>query len=58
MEVARGVIKTRLGEPPAPLLREALVRLGPAFVKIGQAISSRPDILPQEYLQVCTFKHA
>jgi predicted unusual protein kinase regulating ubiquinone biosynthesis (AarF/ABC1/UbiB family) len=26
------------------------VDLGPAFVKIGQALSSRPDVLPPAYL--------
>lgn len=34
---------------PAILL-EALIRLGPAFVKIGQALSSRPDVLPPAFL--------
>lgn len=29
---------------------QVLVRLGPAFVKIGQALSSRPDVLPPEYI--------
>ena len=29
---------------------QVLVRLGPAFVKIGQALSSRPDVMPPEYL--------
>ncbi|KAJ7551047.1 hypothetical protein O6H91_07G131600 [Diphasiastrum complanatum] len=32
-------------------LRAALVKLGPAFVKIAQAVSSRPDIIPPEYLE-------
>ncbi len=31
-------------------LRETLTRLGPAFIKIGQALSTRPDILPVPYL--------
>jgi ubiquinone biosynthesis protein len=30
-------------------LRDLLVRLGPLFVKIGQFLALRPDILPQEY---------
>jgi len=30
----------------AVLLREALVRLGPAFIKAGQALSIRPDLMP------------
>ncbi|KAL6749748.1 hypothetical protein V8C86DRAFT_3185990 [Haematococcus lacustris] len=35
---------------PASLMREMLVRLGPAFIKIGQALSSRPDVLPMDYV--------
>ncbi|EFJ17140.1 hypothetical protein SELMODRAFT_115212, partial [Selaginella moellendorffii] len=30
--------------------REALVELGPAFVKIAQAVSSRPDLIPPAYI--------
>jgi ubiquinone biosynthesis protein len=30
-------------------LRDLLVRLGPLFVKIGQFLALRPDLLPQEY---------
>lgn len=33
-------------------LRDLLTALGPAFVKVGQALSSRPDLLPQTYLEV------
>lgn len=33
-------------------LCNALQSLGPSFVKIGQALSSRPDLLPQIYLEV------
>jgi ubiquinone biosynthesis protein len=41
--------------PPEPLgtavrLREALVALGPTFVKLGQALSTRPDLLPPEFV--------
>ncbi|EIE23034.1 ABC1-domain-containing protein [Coccomyxa subellipsoidea C-169] len=32
-------------------LCNALQSLGPSFVKIGQALSSRPDLLPQIYLE-------
>jgi predicted unusual protein kinase regulating ubiquinone biosynthesis (AarF/ABC1/UbiB family) len=32
-------------------LREMLTELGPAFIKIGQALSTRPDILPAVYLE-------
>ena len=31
-------------------LREAMVAAGPSFVKIGQILSSRPDLLPKPYL--------
>jgi len=32
-------------------LRDVISGLGPAFVKLGQALSSRPDLLPREYLE-------
>ncbi|KAG0566441.1 hypothetical protein KC19_7G064000 [Ceratodon purpureus] len=35
----------------AAQLRNALVQLGPAFVKIAQAVSSRPDVISPEYLE-------
>ncbi|KAH9692029.1 putative aarF domain-containing protein kinase [Citrus sinensis] len=31
-------------------LRKILVELGPAYVKIAQAVSSRPDLIPPSYL--------
>ncbi|KAI3972713.1 hypothetical protein MKX01_019371 [Papaver californicum] len=31
-------------------LRRTLTRLGPTFVKIGQGLSTRPDLCPPEYL--------
>ncbi|NNJ11540.1 AarF/ABC1/UbiB kinase family protein [Chloroflexales bacterium ZM16-3] len=42
--------------PPTPplssaeRLREALIALGPAFVKLGQTLSTRPDLLPAEFV--------
>uniref|UniRef100_A0A7N1A2I6 Protein kinase domain-containing protein n=1 Tax=Kalanchoe fedtschenkoi TaxID=63787 RepID=A0A7N1A2I6_KALFE len=32
-------------------LRNILTRLGPTFVKIGQGLSTRPDLCPAEYLE-------
>ncbi|CAI7911971.1 unnamed protein product [Closterium sp. NIES-53] len=42
---AEETFQERAGE-----LRQALVLLGPAFVKIAQAVSSRPDVIPPEYV--------
>ena len=38
----------RLDSPRAVRLRQALERLGPIFVKFGQALSTRRDLLPQD----------
>lgn len=35
----------------AARLREILTRLGPAYIKIGQALSTRPDVVPPAYLE-------
>jgi len=32
-------------------LREIITKLGPAYIKIGQALSTRPDLLPAVYLE-------
>jgi Predicted unusual protein kinase len=32
-------------------IRELLTQLGPAFIKIGQALSTRPDIVPPLYME-------
>jgi len=32
-------------------LRQAISNLGPAIIKAGQALASRPDLLPSEYLE-------
>jgi ubiquinone biosynthesis protein len=37
--------------PYARRLRQALVELGPTFVKFGQVLSVRPDILPEDLLK-------
>jgi predicted unusual protein kinase regulating ubiquinone biosynthesis (AarF/ABC1/UbiB family) len=35
-------------------LRELLTNLGPAYIKIGQALSTRPDLVPPLYLEELT----
>ena len=34
-----------------------LIRLGPAFVKVGQTLSTRPDLLPLPYIEVLSTLH-
>ncbi|GMI77109.1 hypothetical protein like AT1G71810 [Hibiscus trionum] len=45
MERSDQMFKVRAAE-----LRKILVELGPAYIKIAQAVSSRPDLIPQSYL--------
>mmetsp|Transcript_19441 Transcript_19441/g.35245 ORF Transcript_19441/g.35245 Transcript_19441/m.35245 type:complete len:683 (+) Transcript_19441:57-2105(+) len=40
------VVKRRSRE-----LRELLIELGPCYIKVGQALANRPDILRQDYMQ-------
>jgi predicted unusual protein kinase regulating ubiquinone biosynthesis (AarF/ABC1/UbiB family) len=35
-------------------LRDLLTKLGPAYIKIGQALSTRPDLVPPIYLEELT----
>lgn len=35
----------------AAQLRQMLTQLGPAFIKVGQALSTRPDLVPPIYLE-------
>ena len=34
----------------ASQLRDLLTHLGPTFIKVGQALSTRPDLVPKDYL--------
>src|SRR6185312_6809101 len=34
----------------AKAFRERLVELGPAYIKLGQVLSARPDLLPKPYI--------
>lgn len=49
----RGV-KGKNNQRRAIQLRELLTRLGPAYIKIGQALSTRPDLVPPIYLEELT----
>ena len=42
--------QARLGKQ-AVWLRESLISLGPTFIKIGQALGTRADLLPLEYVR-------
>jgi predicted unusual protein kinase regulating ubiquinone biosynthesis (AarF/ABC1/UbiB family) len=42
--------QVRLGKQ-AVWLRESLINLGPTFIKIGQALGTRADLLPLEYVR-------
>jgi ubiquinone biosynthesis protein len=51
LSLPRRVVLRVPAAPPlgtAARLREALVALGPTFVKLGQAISTRPDLFPPD----------
>lgn len=42
-------------ELPTPAaLRNTLIELGPVYVKLGQLLSTRPDILPPDYVEALT----
>ncbi|EAW38297.1 AarF/ABC1/UbiB kinase family protein [Lyngbya sp. PCC 8106] len=37
--------------PTPEVLRNILIELGPVYVKLGQLLSTRPDILPADYIE-------
>jgi ubiquinone biosynthesis protein len=41
----------RVDVPPPDILRNILTDLGPVYVKLGQLLSTRPDLLPLEYIE-------
>lgn len=57
-DYARGLItKGTSDEPrlPSPaILRKILIELGPVYVKLGQLLSTRPDLLPARYIEALT----
>jgi predicted unusual protein kinase regulating ubiquinone biosynthesis (AarF/ABC1/UbiB family) len=54
----RGVLtlgKTENPQIPTPeVLKKILVELGPFYVKLGQLLSTRPDLLPASYIEALT----
>lgn len=40
--------------PPPEVFRNILVELGPFYVKLGQLLSTRPDLLPPKYIESLT----
>lgn len=40
--------------PPPEVFRKILVQLGPFYVKFGQLLSTRPDLLPPRYIEALT----
>ena len=50
IEPARGTAVTR-AEPNAEELAADLEALGPTFIKLGQLLSTRPDLLPPPYIE-------
>jgi len=58
----RGLLSSgQVGEPDIPppaVLRNILTDLGPVYVKLGQLMSTRPDLLPPEYIESLSALHA
>ncbi|NER78640.1 MAG: AarF/ABC1/UbiB kinase family protein [Leptolyngbya sp. SIO1D8] len=50
----QGRVSEKTQQQQARHLRELLTRLGPAYIKIGQALSTRPDLVPPAYLNELT----
>jgi predicted unusual protein kinase regulating ubiquinone biosynthesis (AarF/ABC1/UbiB family) len=40
--------------PPPRVLSNILVELGPVYIKLGQLLSTRPDLLPPAYIEALT----
>lgn len=57
LRLLRGLLRVRRIHDEKPLairIREALMTLGPIYVKFGQALSTRPDLIPDDLAQELT----
>lgn len=57
-DYARGLLTGNKSEEPRlpspEVLRNILIELGPVYVKLGQLLSTRPDLLPGRYVDTLT----
>ena len=49
--IYRTKIGKKRGSQDAVSLRQAFEELGPTFIKFGQILSTRPDLLPPDYIE-------
>src|SRR5580692_11270019 len=45
------VLPAKSGQPAPEELADDLEKMGPTYIKFGQLLSSRPDLLPEPYLK-------
>ncbi|MCK5213940.1 MAG: phosphotransferase [Candidatus Omnitrophica bacterium] len=53
-KIIKGILAKKLNvfDIPAPVrIRKMMEELGPAFIKLGQILSTRPDLIPLEFCQ-------
>src|ERR1039458_9963972 len=48
---AQAQLAAKPGQPAPEELADDLEKMGPTFIKFGQLLSSRPDLLPEPYLK-------
>ena len=47
-------VNSRVDKPTAEALADDLEAMGPTYVKLGQVLSGRPDLIPQTYIDALT----